>query len=477
MLDSGHHEAVATPRPAVSSRALAGLFAVAVAARAAFLLLEPPTRLLADERLWVALASDLSAPESAFSPLAWSQLFHPPLYAYFLAGAQTLTGSLDGARWIQAALGASLAPLVARLGGALGTPREGLAAGLAAALYPELVWYAAHFWSETLFTVLLWAALAGLVGAARPRPAALAAAGILWGFAALARETVLFLAPVVVLWLAWPRTRRAAKDAALFAFACLLAVLPWTARNHALTGALVPVATRGSFNLWLGNTPAERWGDVYAEYHAVDGGAVAQERHARVRTWEAIVARQPSWLFEKLAREMPSFWGVNDHLVVHVQRGAYRIPLAGRWLLVAPTVLAYLAVLVFAVPSVVPAARERGFTLLLGLLAIYLAMHVVAFGSTRFRLPFLPLLFLLAARTLRRGWRTAWRAQRPAERAASALVAAALAASAAVSIRETFTHPVFRDGRAPAATPSRAGMPLVPAAAARAGGGAERRET
>jgi hypothetical protein len=46
-----------------------------------------------------------------------------------------------------------------------------------------------------------------------------------------------------------------------------------------------------------------------------------------------------------------------------------------------------------------------------------------------------------------------------------------------LSIRETFTHPVFRDARAPAASPLRAEVPLVPAVAARKGGAGERRQT
>jgi hypothetical protein len=107
-------------------------------------------------------------------------------------------------------------------------------------------------------------------------------------------------------------------------------------------------------------------------------------------------------------------------------------------------------VLALAVPSVVPSARERGLGLPLALLGTYLVMHVVAFGSPRFRLPFLPLLFLLAARTLSLGWRGVLRAHgRPLDRALLAALAAALAACVGASARETFSHPAFRDGAGP----------------------------
>jgi hypothetical protein len=326
MLASGHDSAAGATRPALSPLELAALYAVAVVARGAFLLLQPPTRLVADERVWTALAVELSAPGVAFSPFAWTCLFHPPLYVYFLAAARAVTGAAGA----KAGFGALLAPIVGHAGGLLRGRCEGLAAGLMAALYPELVWYAGHFWSETLFVVLLWAALDRLLAPRREsRWPPVAAAGLSWGLATLTRETALFLVPLVAAWLAWPRTARTWREAALFIATCLAVVLPWTARNFALSGARVPVATRGSFNLWLANADAD-WATVYAENDAIPGGEVAQERHAREQAVAAIRARLPRWPFEKAWREVPAFWGVNDHLVVHVERGAYRVPPAGR---------------------------------------------------------------------------------------------------------------------------------------------------
>ena len=458
-------DATVPPRPALSLRALAGLYAVAVVVRGAFLLLQPPTRLVADERVWTGLAAELAAPDVAFSPLAWTGLFHPPLYVYFLAAARAATGSLAGAAGVQAGVGALLAPLVGHAAALLRGPRAGLAAGLMAAAYPELVWYAGHFWSETIFVVLLWAAIDRLL-AARPDgpPAPVLAAGLLWGLAILTRETALYLLPVAAAWLAWPRTARAWRGAALFTAACLAVVLPWTARNYALAGGLVPVATRGSFNLWLANTDAD-WAAVYAEYEAVPDGEIARERHAREQAAAAIRARLPWWPFEKAWRELPAFWGVNDHLVVHIERGAYRLPLAGRWGLALATVLAYVAVLALALPSAVPASRERGVRLLLALLAAYLAMHVAAFGSPRFRLPFVPVLLILAASTLSGGCRAALRMhERTLDRAALIGLALAFAACVGPSVRETFSHPAFRDAAGP-----RRPVVLVPAATRQAG--------
>ncbi len=109
-------------------------------------------------------------------------------------------------------------------------PRSSAAA--IAAFYPELVWFASHFWAETVFTVLLWWAMERLLAAdARASTGAALASGLLWGLAILTRETVLYFLPIAALWLAWRRTGGARRAAALLALS-LLVVLPWTLRNY-----------------------------------------------------------------------------------------------------------------------------------------------------------------------------------------------------------------------------------------------------
>ena len=116
------------------------------------------------------------------------------------------------------------------------------------------------------------------------------------------------------------------------------------------------------------------------------------------------------WLFEKLAHEMPAFFGVNDQIVVHLERRAYkRMPIWVNRTVALATVLPYVAVLALAVPALASVGRDRASLLLVGFLIFYLCLHVVAFGSPRFRLPVLPVLFLLAARTVDRGLIASWR--------------------------------------------------------------------
>ena len=416
------------------------LFTIAFVARAVFVLVEPPTRRVDDEPVWIALGQELAG--VGFSPWKSDQVFHPPLYPYFLGGLGTFFGSLEAVKWTQVVLGSLLSPLLFRLGERAWGERVGLVAGGFAALYPELVWYCAHFWSEIVFVTLLWAGFERLLAGDEESRSATVAAGLLWGLAALTRETVLFFLPLAALWLA-AGEKSGRRRAGAFLLAAAAVIAPWTLRNLAVTGAFVPVATRGSFNLWLANTERP-WDEVYAAQQTVEGGPIAQERHARREAWAAILGRQPRWLFEKLAHEMPAFFGVNDQIVVHLERRAYkRMPIWVNRSVALATVLPYLAVLVLAVPALASVGRDRASVLLVGFLFFYLCLHVVAFASPRFRLPVLPLLFLFAARTIDRGLMASWRGLSRGRLGLAMILAGALGLGVALSVAETLRHPAF----------------------------------
>jgi hypothetical protein len=326
----------------------------------------------------------------------------------------------------------------------------GLLAGYVTAVYPELVWYTGHFWSEVLFLALLWSAIERLVASERTgRWRAAAVAGLLCGLAALVRETALVVAPAGGVWLGLGQ-RGGVRRAIVFLAACVVTVLPWTLRNWQATGEPVPVATRASFNLWLGNT-TQPWDEVYREYHGTPGGPVAQSRRALDEAVQAVWERQPAWILQKLARELPAFFGVNDHAVIHVQRGAYDLTLPARWLVLVLATLPLFLVLALAVPGFAGVARERYGSLLVGFVAFYVALHVVAFASTRFRLPVLPVLFLLAARTFDLGVGEAWGRLTRSQRGVTLAIGVTLALSFGANLVRTVRHPAFRGPNRPTA--------------------------
>jgi len=394
-------------------RGLAVLTAAGLAVRIAFLLLEPRAELAGDESTWTALAfTGLLRLRHPFSPLKSPILFYPPAYPYFIAAAYAGLGSLQAVKWVQAVLGALLVPAVGRAGVSAFSARAGLLAAGAAAFYPELVWFSVHFWSETLFLVLLWwgfeRALAAHVSG---RWGAAAAGGALWGLAALTRETALYFAPLVGLFLAWPRPavegERAARrpaPAAAFLAAVTLTVAPWTWRNWVVFHAFVPVSTFGAHSLWQGNTRLPL-AEFYRQTDSVPD-PIPQYRLARARAFAAIRERQPLWLIEKLRVELPELWAPASHVFVLIDRDAYGPvgPMTRRIVRVV-TVAPYLAIVALAVPGLAALQLTPGRGLLLGFLVYYNVLHVVTYGQDRFRLPVMPVLFLVAGEA----W-ASWRA-------------------------------------------------------------------
>ena len=461
---------VDTPLPPTKpiGRGLTLLTLVALALRVAFVLLEPANRLAGDEFTWTGWAwgdvEGLTSARVAFSPFRSEMIFYPPLYAYFLAASRVLLGSVTAVKLLQALLSALLVPAIGRIGTLLAGRRAGLIAAAWVAFYPELIWYAAHFWCETLFLTLTWwsferllthdvcvpgeripsgrdarwvrVAVMGLLPLAALRliwghsleavagaallllvfvgvlglwrllardDAALdaaAVAGGLWGLATLTRETLIYFAPAALLWLLW-RRRDGLARAAAFAIPLVLVVAPWTYRNYVVTQAFVPVATSGALNLWQGNTSVPRE-QVYALSEAVRGPGhvrIAQYRYHWSMALEAIRERQPRWLLDKLAAEMPTFWEADSLVLIHLtlKRAYGPFHPAMACAVAVVVVLPYLALLVLGLVGALHLRLGRAALLLLGFLVYYNLIHVVTHGFSRYRLPVLPMVFCIAA--------------------------------------------------------------------------------
>ncbi len=422
-------------------RGLVALALAGLAARLLFVLLEPGVRLVGDEWMWTRWGTEIiPSARIAFSPLELSFVFHPPLYPYFIAVLSTLFGGLTAVKVAQCLLGALLVGAVGRIGGQAFGERAGLVAAAIAAFYPELVWFCAHFWAETVFTVLLWWAFERLLQSdARGSTSVAAVAGVLWGLAVLTRETALYFLPVAAAWLVW-RRQGGGRRAAILVATALLVILPWTLRNWIVFRTFIPVSTAGALNLWQGNTRMTRQ-EVYEEYWAVHGRA-QKYQHTRRRALDSIVERQPLWILEKLRDEMPAYWAAHGQPIVHIERGAYgQLPrsraLAAVFVVLAP----YLVVLALFVVGIAALPRGRPAWLLLAFLAYYVLLHVAAHGYPRYRLPSLPVLFLVAGQ----GWvflRTRPRPRLdPRRLGAAAAVALVLALSVGPSLVTWATEP------------------------------------
>ncbi len=380
---------------AVQSRGLLFIWALGAALRLLFVMLEPGTSPVADETMWLMALNRI--PAAHFSPFSNYPIFHPPLYPYFLAAIQALGGGLMAIKLIQALIGSLLVPAIFRIAVRVSGYRAGVVAGLIVACFPEFIWYSAHFWCETLFLSLFWWGIERAMAADENSSLRAAfAAGFLFGLAVLTRETLLYLIPLAVLWLAMSKARSRTSLAAGTLTVAFLVIAPWTLRNWIQFEAFIPVSTGGGLNLYQGNAEIPR-GQVYDEYYANEG-KVDQYEWARTEGIRAILKRQPGWLFEKIRDEGPRLAELDSLALIHMRRGAYQAPACGAYRAVFSILLVpWILVALGFVLALSRTPLTRPVVLLLVILAAYLLLHVATHGFSRYRLPVAPVLIVLAA--------------------------------------------------------------------------------
>lgn len=184
---------------------------------------------------------------TSYWPVGWPGL---------LGGLFAVTGpSVLAAKLLTLVLGVLAVGLTYGTARQLGLGRlpSNLAATLVA-LSPAMVAYSSILASESLAIVL---ALLGVCTLTSSRSEArLILAGLVCGAGMLVRPQALAysLATIAVLALfrEWPARSR---GVAVVLLGATLAVAPWTARNYAALGALVPVSTNGGDNLLIGQAP------------------------------------------------------------------------------------------------------------------------------------------------------------------------------------------------------------------------------
>ena len=387
-----------------------------------------PVRPLGDEMYYVVVAANLAdgyghvygGDARALRPPAHSWLLsHFADVGALMARPQDSPSRRLGVRldhlrpllWVEVVLGTALVLVTSLLGWALFDARTGFAAGCIAALYPTFIAYSHFLWSETLFALLVTAALAGLVFMERRQSLGLAAlAGLLFGAAALTREIALPVAGAGVLWAvvaARPGERRAAavRGALVLGFASLV-VLPWTLRNYGHFGRVLPISSVGWIAVGEGNAlEGARWlrpaapgrSEFRREVLAIPGEA-ERAAWARRRTFAIIAQQQPAWIFRKLAHNVPLLLSPDAFQLYKLRNGSYGdVSAAIVHLVTTATVLSYALVAGLAAFGVAAARRDHRRLLACLVLGTVVCLHVLANANSRFRMPWMPLVMVYAA--------------------------------------------------------------------------------
>ncbi len=180
----------------------------------------------------------------------------PPGWVFLLAAWYRITTPAPNAGLVLNAVlaGAAAASVVVLGRRLLDSPGWAAAAGLAYGCFPWTLLIGVTLYGETLFNLLL-VQLALLVDRSwtpPPTPVrAWSAVGVLTGIGALVRPVMLFWAPCGAVFAL--RRGRGWRPAAAFALGLMVAIVPWTVRNHLRLGAVVPITSVGGKTLAVAN--------------------------------------------------------------------------------------------------------------------------------------------------------------------------------------------------------------------------------
>ena len=360
--------------------------------------------------------------------------FRAPLYPYLLAliykisgaitsGSATSATSMTFAILFQHIIGSATCALVYLLGRQFFAVRVALVAGLHAALYWPHIYYEGDLLSVTLIGFLDVAMLLVLAQAVhRPRPWLFVLAGVLAGLSAIARPSILIFVPFVPLALHLMRQSRDpsgrnrtwAMQSVLVAIGLVVVISPVIVRNYVVGRDVVPIASQGGVNFYIGNNPASNGSlaqvpgaraDLYGTYH---GAIELAEREAGralkpsevsshyFRKGLDFIFSSPGQAAALTLKKTYLFWaGVersnSKYIQVFWQKfGLGRIPLPGFWL-VGPLGL---------LGGVLLWRRRKELSLLYLFVLTYMVGVIVFFVNGRFRLPVAPVLVLFAGYAL-----------------------------------------------------------------------------
>jgi len=324
-----------------------------------------------------------------------SRIGRMPGYPVFLA----LLGMVFGERFLayrlaDSLLGAGLAGLLAWLGRAVFSRREGLVAAAIGAVYPAFVVYVVFTLSETLFMVLLVAGSACLAMACSRRGLGWPVlAGLFFGLAALVRASHLLCVPLVaVLWVVLRRFEKATIGKAAVMLGVFVACLvPWTARNWwASGGHLVVTTLRTGPSLYEGLNPKATGGPMMDAINWETGkeGMTEWEKNRYWRQRALEFARDnPRRVVELALVKLRRFWSVVPNQP-ELRRPFLVVGLGG----------AYIVVILLALVGLASAWRRWDVGLILVVPVVYHSLlHMVFVGSIRYRLAVMPLVVVLSA--------------------------------------------------------------------------------
>lgn len=344
--------------------------------------------------------------------------WQPPLYPYVLAFLLALCGPNHLLlRLLHFLLGAFNCVLIYLLGRRVFSVGTAKVAGLLAAAYGPFLYFEGEYLAPVLLVSLSLLLLLALLRAGEQTSTRAGfPPGLVLGLHAIARPDILVFAPLALAWLIARRRRRnnlpsLALTGLLFIAGAILPIAPVCWRNWKVEKVFVPISYNGGLNFYLGNNPDyDRTVGIRPGYAWLDlnqrpfleQSASSAERSAYFyrQSFRWIQEHPAAWL-KLMTRKTGMFW-MGHEFVRNLNFYSFRQYSRTLSLLLWERGIAFPFGLLapFALLGVVLALAERrpepGLLVLFTLAGSFAV--ILFFIASRYRIPLVPALLLLAAR-------------------------------------------------------------------------------
>ncbi|HJU43035.1 MAG TPA: tetratricopeptide repeat protein [Vicinamibacterales bacterium] len=360
---------------------------------------------------------DLWAQRLAAGDWIGSDVFYQaPLYPYFLGVVYAIFGrDLLIVRIVQAVIGAASCALLGMAGARFFSPRVGLIAGLALALWAPAIFFDGLIQKSVLDLFLVSLGLyliSTIVGNREPGTGsrtAWLALGASMGALALTRENALVFILVILIWAWFRHSRRIAIPA--FVIGLALVLTPVVIRNYAIDGGFYLTTSQFGSNFYICNHPRAdgtyasiRFGRGAPEFERIDAKEVAEASVGRElspsevssywtgRALGYITSQPLDWL-QLTGRKILLLVNRTEMLDTESQEShaGWSTPIAVlSW-------IGHFGVLVpLALVGMIATWRDSRLWILHALTITYALSVVMFFVFARYRYPLVPLLLLFA---------------------------------------------------------------------------------
>lgn len=408
--------------PRRGGRAIAVILIASLAFKLALLLWIGDIAPVADEIQYVVAGESIAAGHGIrYTNPKWDPLYQPPVYPHAMALAFELGGGPFELKLFQVLLSTLTVWLLFLLTRDWFGARTAVWSAAIFAFYPTLVAFTHYTWSETFFVFWLVAAFYFLFEPGRriARPASLLLAGLLLGVAAQTRAVAVYLVPCLVP-LVYLSTRSfrgtLTRSAALF-LGVTIALAPLTYSIYERHGGFLLISTQ----------PAKIWHESYnsKEPENVDYRFEFTRRQPRLerprslhknpivqhreetRNALAFMAENPLLCVKRFYTRLTYLFNPSSFLVRHLRNGWYDtfvgepahapIPRPVVEVIVAVAVASYLLVATLGLVGLftMPPGVVRAFSV--GLILFFVMLTALTYATSRYRVPFLPVLIPSAA--------------------------------------------------------------------------------